>query len=152
MFPFFLFLGNFASFNFDTSKTSNLKTVLWTQYHLANQYYNVCIRRSRGYCSICYSPEIIHTVPTAIATEGSSFGVSAASLPAADLTVAQGPSCTGITTSHATDASAVGLGMFSIEHKKEKNTLFDHWRMYGLTINYYGPWDDIIYDVVESIP
>jgi len=102
--------GTIASFNWDTSKTSNLKTELITQSHLADQYYDICIRRTRGYCAVCYSPQIIHTVPTAIATEGSSFGVSAASAPAPTISIANGAACTGITTSHATAASAVGFG------------------------------------------
>merc|ERR1719192_992294 len=48
--------GKFATFNYDTSKTANTKTELYTQFHLADQHYNICIRRSSGYCSICYSP------------------------------------------------------------------------------------------------
>ena len=52
-----LFLGTIASFNWDTTSTSNLKTDLWNQFHLANQDYDICIRRTRGYCSIYYSPQ-----------------------------------------------------------------------------------------------
>ena len=107
------FLGNFASFNFDTSKTSNLKTVLWTQFHLANQYYDICIRRSRGYCSICYSPQIMHDGIADMAAppiQGTSFGVSAGSDPETTVTSAVGSLCVGTTTSHATDTTAVGKG------------------------------------------
>jgi len=102
--------GTIASFNYDTSKTSNLKTELYTQYHLADQYYNICIRRTRGYCAVCYSPEVLHTSPTAAVTEGQSFGVGAASAPAPTFSVNRGPGCTGLTTFHATDTSATGLG------------------------------------------
>ena len=123
-FLFFIFLGTIASFNWDTSKTSNLKTELYTQFHLADQYYNICIRRTRGYCSVCYSPEIIHS-GTAAATEGSSFGVSAASVPAPTFTVATGSICTGVTTANPTDTAATGFGTFSIEHEKKKLDLFD---------------------------
>ena len=56
-------------------------------------------------------PQIIHSA-TALATEGSSFGVSAASLPVGTNTVAQGPSCTGITTSNTIAAMAAGFGRF----------------------------------------
>ena len=57
----FLFQGTIASFNYDTTKTSNLKTELYTQYHLADQYYDICIRRARSNCAVCYSPEVIHS-------------------------------------------------------------------------------------------
>ena len=116
-FPSFLFLGTIASFNYDTSKTSNLKTELYTQYHLADQYYDICIRRARGYCAVCYSPEVIHSA-TAAVTEGSSFGVSAASAPAPTFTSNKGATCTGVTTFNADDTIATGFGTVSIEHKK----------------------------------
>ena len=83
----------------------------FSQFHLANQYYNICIRRSRGYCSICYSPQLLHAGAAITAT---SFGVGAASPAAPTISVNQGQGCTGVTTSHATDASAVGLGKFSL--------------------------------------
>merc|ERR1719361_251968 len=102
--------GRFATFNWDTSSTSNLKTSLYPNVHLTDQYYNICIRRTRGYCSVCYSPEIIATQPTALATEGSSFGVSAASDAAPTFTVNNGAGCTGITTSNIDDTAAVGKG------------------------------------------
>merc|ERR1712183_445209 len=101
--------GTIASFNYDTSKTSNLKTELYTQYHLADQYYDICIRRARGYCAVCYSPEVIHSA-TAAVTEGSSFGVSAASPAAPTFTSAQGTICTGVTTFNADDTIATGFG------------------------------------------
>merc|ERR1711913_66014 len=49
--------GTIASFNWDTSSTS----VSSSQYHLTSQYYDICIRRTRSYCSICYSPQILST-------------------------------------------------------------------------------------------
>jgi len=102
--------GKFASFNYDTSKTANTKTELYTQFHLADQHYSICIRRTTGYCSICYSPQLIHS-STITAIEGSSFGLSAAHTPpVATNTVANGPSCTGRTTSNPTAASASGFG------------------------------------------
>lgn len=102
--------GKFATFNYDTSKTANTKTELYTQFHLADQHYDICIRRTKGYCSICYSPQLIHS-STITAIEGSSFGVSAAHTPpVATNTVANGPSCTGRTTSNPTAASASGFG------------------------------------------
>jgi len=99
--------GNFATFNWDTSKTTNLRTELTTQFHLADQYYSICIRRSRGYCSVCYSPQILHAGAAITAT---SFGVGAASPAAPTISVNQGQGCTGVTTSNTIDASAVGLG------------------------------------------
>ena len=55
------------SFNFPTSATSGTTTgSTWT--HLANQHYDVCIRRASGYCYICYTP--LQT------TQPVSFGVS----------------------------------------------------------------------------
>jgi len=62
--------GQFASFNFDTSAT----TVSLTGTHLQNQYYSVCWRRERGYCSLCFSVAI-----SAAAAAVTSFGVSASS-------------------------------------------------------------------------
>merc|ERR1711862_235887 len=41
--------GTIASYNFDTTASGSVAT---TQYHLSNQYYDICIRRARGYCSL----------------------------------------------------------------------------------------------------
>merc|ERR1719510_2647707 len=57
--------GTIASFNWDTSASS----VASSQTHLSSQYYDICIRRARSYCSVCFSPEISST------TAASSFGV-----------------------------------------------------------------------------
>ena len=94
-----LFPGTIASFNFDTSSS----TVSSSQYHLTSQYYDICIRRARSYCSICYSPEIYST------TTVNSFGLSAGSV-AATQTAAIGSWCTGLTTLSTTAASNAGFG------------------------------------------
>ena len=95
-------LGTIASFNFDTTASG---TVAATQYHLSNQYYDICIRRARGYCSLCFSPEITSTTTT----NSASFGISAGSV-AAIQTAASGSHCTGVTTISSTAASNVGYG------------------------------------------
>merc|ERR1712141_140622 len=77
--------GTIASFNWDTSSS----TVSSSQYHLTSQYYDICIRRARNYCSVCYSPQIVAAAPAL-----SSFGVSAGSVGPAQ-TNAIGSSCTG---------------------------------------------------------
>ena len=41
--------GTIASFGWDTSAS----TVATSQTHLVNQYYDICIRRTRSYSSIC---------------------------------------------------------------------------------------------------
>merc|ERR1711874_851790 len=62
--------GTIASFNWDTSASS----VASSQTHLSSQYYDICIRRARSYCSVCYSPYVSST------TAAISFGVSAGSV------------------------------------------------------------------------
>ena len=89
--------GTIATFNWDTSAT----TVSASQYHLSDQYYDICIRRTRSYCSVCFSPYITSTI-TGIA---SSYGVGASGLGPAQ-TGAVGVTCTGITTQPA----ALGFG------------------------------------------
>ena len=69
--------GTIASFNWDTSTT----TVASTQLHLSSQNYNICIRRTRGQCSVCFTPEV-NSVITGTAIQTGSVGAS----------------CTGITT------------------------------------------------------
>ena len=63
-----------------------------TQTHLVNQYYDICIRRTRDYCSICYTPAII----SSITGTGSSYGLGAGS-DATTQKSAIGAICTGIT-------------------------------------------------------
>jgi len=89
--------GTIASFNWDISATA----VEDTQVHLSSQYYDICIRRERSYCSVCYSVAI-HSTANSIA---SSYGVGASSAVDAQKG-GLGKQCTGITTQPAT----LGLG------------------------------------------
>jgi len=91
--------GTIASFNWDTSSS----TVSQTQYHLSSQYYDICIRRARSYCSICYSPQIYST------TAAISFGVSAGSV-ATPQTAAVGSYCTGVTGLGTSAPAMSGFG------------------------------------------
>merc|ERR1712241_758503 len=91
--------GTIASFNWDTSASS----VASSQTHLSSQYYDICIRRARSYCSVCYSPYV--SSPTA----ASSFGVSATG-PGPALLSSQGSLCTGVTTLNPAVASNSGFG------------------------------------------
>ena len=79
-------------------------------YHLSDQHYSICIRRARGYCSICYSPVVSNTAANAI--EGSSFGLSASdAVPAATAASStSGDDCTGQTIFGANAAASFGLG------------------------------------------
>merc|ERR1711953_700751 len=91
--------GTIASFNWDTSASS----VAASQTHLSSQYYDICIRRARSYCSVCYSPYVSST------TAASSFGVSATG-PGPALLSSQGSLCTGVTTLNPAVASNKGFG------------------------------------------
>merc|ERR1712066_257658 len=91
--------GTIASFNWDTSASS----VSSSQTHLSSQFYDICIRRARSYCSVCYSPVVSST------TAASSFGVSATG-PGPALANSIGSLCTGITTLSTTLASNSGFG------------------------------------------
>ena len=75
-----------------------------SQYHLSSQYYDICIRRASGYCSVCYSPQIVAAAPAL-----SSFGVSAGSVGPAQ-TNAIGASCDGVTTLNPTVGNTAGRG------------------------------------------
>merc|ERR1719242_2715654 len=86
--------GTIASFNWDTSSSSVS----------ASQYYDICIRRARNYCSVCYSPQIVAAAPAL-----SSFGVSAGSVGPAQ-TNAIGSSCTGVTTLNGVEGGHSGAG------------------------------------------
>ena len=92
-------VGTIASFNWDTSAS----TIATSQTHLSDQYYDICIRRARGYCSVCYSPYITST------TIQSSYGVGGSSLDPAQ-TASVGSVCTGITTFSSTEGSQVAYG------------------------------------------
>lgn len=79
-------VGEFASFNWNTASTA----VSSTQTHLSSQQYDICFRRERGYCSICFSTKISST-SNGVA---SSFGVSAGTT-APTPTLAADSACTG---------------------------------------------------------
>lgn len=93
-------MGTIASFNFDTSST----TVSTTAAHLSHQYYDICIRRESGKCSICYD---VHIKGTSI-TAPASFGISAGTLDANQKS-AIGAQCTGVTKIDAV-ANSIGYG------------------------------------------
>jgi len=94
--------GTFASFGWDTSAS----TVATSQTHLVNQQYDVCIRRSRSYCSICYTPYIISSTTGT----GSSYGLSAGSDADAQKS-AIGSFCSGVTIVASADTTTnVGHG------------------------------------------
>merc|ERR1712244_150891 len=88
---------NTINIDIDTSSTS----VSSSQYHLSSQFYDICIRRARSYCSVCFSP-YVHSSTTGTAT---SYGVGGSSLGPAQ-TGALATYCTGITTQPA----AAGFG------------------------------------------
>merc|ERR1712173_500253 len=100
--------GTIATFNWDTSAT----TVATTQVHLSSQYYDICIRRARSYCSVCYSVAI----HSAITGTASSYGVGQSSDGAAQKQAA-GKACTGITTQPATIATTASVCSFSTPFK-----------------------------------
>ena len=104
----FLIEGRIASFNWDTSTTTALTTTTaLANAHLSDQNYDICIRRARGYCSICFSP----VVTTTTAAQGSSFGLSACHPGTADACKsATGTLCLGTTSINAIVADATNLG------------------------------------------
>jgi len=93
--------GTIATFNWDTSAT----TVASSQYHLSSQFYDICIRRARSQCSVCFSPYIAILSGNGIA---SSYGVGGSSDAPAQKS-AVGGVCTGITTQPPTP-TARGYG------------------------------------------
>ena len=69
--------GTFASFAWDLSTygpgvATGSGIAEYTQFHLANQHYDICFRREQGKSSICYTPKIMGAAPGTIA---SSFGL-----------------------------------------------------------------------------
>ena len=94
--------GTIASFGWDTSAS----TVATSQTHLVSQYYDICIRRTRSYCSICYTPAIISSTTGT----SSSYGLGAGSDASAQKS-AIGAICTGITiVGSANPVVGVGYG------------------------------------------
>ena len=71
--------------------------------HLSSQYYDICIRRARNYCSICYSPVISGT------TTASSFGLGANAV-ATIATANVGTYMSGVTTQGGSLPASVGEG------------------------------------------
>ena len=69
--------GTFASFAWDLSTygpgvATGSGISEYTQFHLANQHYDICFRREQGKSTICYTPKIMGATPGTIA---SSFGL-----------------------------------------------------------------------------
>ena len=93
---------------FCSSWDTSASTVSKTQTHLVNQYYDICIRRTRGYCSICYTPAIISSTTGT----GSSYGLGAGS-DAMTQKSAIGSFCTGITKAGGAAAdTGTGYGVY----------------------------------------
>ena len=98
---------------FCSSWDTSASTVSKTQTHLVNQYYDICIRRTRGYCSICYTPAIISSTTGT----GSSYGLGAGS-DAMTQKSAIGSICTGITiVGGATPGTGYGVNMATLRPK-----------------------------------
>jgi len=94
--------GTIQNFNWDTTQSTVTTT---NQFHLSNQHYDICFRRQRGYCSLCFSPEIVGTSTSL----GTSFGLGASAV-ATIMTAASGTQCSGYTLSTPTVANGVGDG------------------------------------------
>ncbi|XP_059086803.1 uncharacterized protein LOC131883364 isoform X2 [Tigriopus californicus] len=62
--------GTISSFNFPTSSSAVSSSVT----HLSGQDYRICIRRSAGYCAICYVPNFADAVTSLVASTQASFG------------------------------------------------------------------------------
>ena len=75
------------------------------QTHLSNQYYDICIRRTRGSCSLCFSPEITSTTTSVAA----SYGVGGSATGPAQQS-AVGSSCSGVTTINPAAPAQSGKG------------------------------------------
>lgn len=104
-------VSNLICSRWDTSAS----TVSKTQTHLVNQYYDICIRRTRDYCSICYTPAIISSTTGT----GSSYGLGAGS-DATTQKSAIGAICTGITIAGgaaATSGTGYGVSIATLRPK-----------------------------------
>ena len=101
-------LGSIASFNWDTTSTTALTlTTALSNPHLSNQNYNICIRRAKGFCSICFTPKVLSTANSA----ASSFGVSTSDSTSAPVAESATESiCTGITKVNAIVDDATNIG------------------------------------------
>merc|ERR1712241_605988 len=100
--------GKIASFNWDTSTTTPLTTTTaLANAHLSNQDYDICIRRARGYCSVCFSP----VVTTTTAGSATSWGLAAGAITDDDAgKSAMGSLCYGITSINAISDNAANTG------------------------------------------
>merc|ERR1711962_1946764 len=95
-------MGTIQNFNWDTTQTTVTTT---NQFHLSSQDYDICFRRERGYCSICFSPEIVGSSTSL----GTSFGLGTSAV-ATIMTAATGTYCSGYTLSTPTVANGIGGG------------------------------------------
>ena len=75
--PSLIWNQNILHYSFGYPTTNTATTVADDTTHLSNQLYQICIRRTSGYCYICYTP----TSGIAIAA---SFGLSITSTDAMD--------------------------------------------------------------------
>ena len=97
-------VGRTWSFNWDTSATTSSATITpAATTHLSNQKYDVCFRRMRGFCSICFSP-VIHS-----ATAQPSYGLGGSS---ADPVAMGGldSQCSGITAVTGAEPGGLAFG------------------------------------------
>jgi len=92
--------GTIASFNFDTT-LSTTAGITADKTHLSSQQYDICIRRKRNFCQICFDPNIVGATAT---TNPSSFGIGASSA-ATIQTSSIGSVCAGNTIVSATEAN-----------------------------------------------
>jgi len=65
--------GTFYGFAWEVATTAITSS---SHIHLQSQYYDICFRRERGYCSLCFTPQIYSVIA---ATSWTSYGVSGAS-------------------------------------------------------------------------
>jgi len=87
-----------------TEDTGTVSTFNWqgvgaASTHLANQNYNVCVRKNVGRCSICYS-----AMTTGSATISGSFGLSNGKSDGADAKSGAGTSCSQTTSTNPNDS------------------------------------------------
>ena len=120
LFYIFSIEGTIASFNWDTSSTTALTTTTaLANAHLSDQNYDICIRRARGYCSICFSP----VVTTTTAGSAKSFGLSAAHPATADAGKSNtGTLCLGTTSINAIVDNDANKGDEQINSNKNNSS------------------------------
>lgn len=96
--------GTTASFNWDTSATTSTATITpAATTHLSNQKYDICFRRARGFCAICFSPAI-HS-----ATAQTSFGLGGSGA-AAIQQATHDSLCTGVTAVTGAEPGGLAFG------------------------------------------